>query len=104
VERAFLRFCATHRLPTPRTNVFIEDFEVDAHFPGTRLIVELDARSTHTTPRTFERDRERDRRLAVAGYLVVRVTELQMTTDPDALAADLVALVATAANEGWRPA
>ena len=92
LERDFLAFCAAHDLPRPRTNVFIEDFEVDAHFPGTRLIVELDARSTHTTPRTFERDRERDRRLAVAGYVVVRVTDLQMTSDPDGLAADLRAL------------
>jgi very-short-patch-repair endonuclease len=84
-------------------NVLVEGFEVDAHFPGTRLIVELDARSTHTTPCTFERDRERDRRLAVAGYVVVRVTDLQMTSGPEGLAADLRALLSSLSGQALRP-
>jgi hypothetical protein len=93
LERDFLAFCHAHGLPTPATNTLIEGYEVDAHFPGTTLIVELDGRTTHTTPHAFERDRKRDRALAVAGYTVIRITDRQLTSEPESVAGDLRALL-----------
>lgn len=64
------------------------------------LALELDGRQAHATARTFETDRERDRRLAVQhGLRVVRVTWRQLRDDRDALEADLKALYARGVAE-----
>jgi very-short-patch-repair endonuclease len=59
------------------------------------LGVELDSRKAHTTAHAFEADRRRDRRLAAQfGLQVVRVTWRQLHDEPDAIEADLKALLA----------
>jgi very-short-patch-repair endonuclease len=60
-----------------------------------RLIVELDGRASHGASQAFERDdRERDRLLLLDGWRVVRVTWLQLRDTPEAVAADIRALLA----------
>ena len=49
-------------------------YQVDCHWPGTGQIVELDGWEGHGTRSAFRDDRERDRRLRVAGYSVTRLT------------------------------
>lgn len=63
-------------------------------WPRARLIAELDGRAAHSTPTRFESDRERDRKLAVAGWRVIRITWTQIRDAPDDLAADLRAMLA----------
>ena len=99
LERASLAFCAAHHLPKPVTNIVVEGFEVDAHWPGTNIVVELDGREFHGTPQAFERDRRRDRALAVAGYVVIRVTAKQLGPE---LAADLRVLIRRRGRTGSR--
>jgi predicted transcriptional regulator of viral defense system len=79
LERKFRRFIAQHDLPAPVINGFVEGFEVDAHWPEARLIVEVDGWRYHSTRRAFETDRERDAILQASGWRVVRVTERQLT-------------------------
>jgi Protein of unknown function (DUF559) len=71
-------FLDTHGLPRPRTNARITHRagtgEVDAAWPDHRLIVELDGYDVHTTRRSFEDDRARDRALTADGWRVVRIT------------------------------
>lgn len=50
--------------------------------------------TTHSTRKGFERDRERDRALEAAGWRVVRVTWRQLHAAPEAVVADLRALLA----------
>jgi very-short-patch-repair endonuclease len=71
----------------------VGELEVDLQWPDRRLAAELDGRDTHLTPLAFELDRERDRKLAVAGWRVIRITWRQVTETPDALLADLRALL-----------
>jgi very-short-patch-repair endonuclease len=52
---------------------------VDFLWRDARLIVEADGRATHGTRRAFQADRDRDGRLAVAGYLVLRFTWWDVT-------------------------
>ena len=92
LERRFRELCRRHGLTLPLTNTPVAGVRVDAHWPQARLVVELDGREIHGTPQAFERDRRRDRALAVAGQRVVRVTDDQMKTEATALAADLVRL------------
>jgi hypothetical protein len=97
LEELFLELVDGAGLPRPRVNVPIEvpgrTFEVDCAWVGRRLAVELDGRGVHHTLPAFERDRERDRLLAVAGWRVVRVTWRQLRDQPHRLAADLRALL-----------
>jgi Protein of unknown function (DUF559) len=75
LERAFRRFVREYGLPMPVINGFVEGFEVDAHWPEARLIVELDSWRYHGTRRAFEVDRERDAIVQAAGWRVVRLTD-----------------------------
>jgi Transcriptional regulator, AbiEi antitoxin/Protein of unknown function (DUF559) len=79
LERLLLAICAEAGLPLPAFNTMVEGYEVDAHWPGTIVIVELDSWEFHRTRAAFERDRSRDLRLEAAGYTVVRLTWRQLT-------------------------
>ena len=80
-------------LPRPRHNAPLAAagrfFEVDCLWVEQRLVVELDGRAVHGTPRAFERDRERDRLLVADGWRVVRITWLQLRDEAPAVLADL---------------
>jgi very-short-patch-repair endonuclease len=95
LEVAFLRLCRRHGLPTPVANGTVEGYEVDMHWPGTRLIVELDTWDYHGTSATFESDRRRDAHLASRGYTVIRVTGAWMDADPANVAATIEKLLKT---------
>jgi very-short-patch-repair endonuclease len=76
-------------LPQPLINVRIAGHEVDICWPDHRLIVEADGRRTHGTPQAFERDRQRDLELALAGWRVVRITWRQLIESPEQVVAML---------------
>ncbi len=94
LEERFLSLIDRVGLPRPEMNVPIEGFEVDAVWRDARVVAELDGRSAHDTVEAFERDRERDRILQVAGWRPVRVTARQLAADPAALVADFRLLLA----------
>lgn len=81
LERRFLSLCRDAGLPRPQTNIAIEGIEVDAAWPGRRLVVELDGYEFHRTRARFEDDRSRDGELQVAGYRVVRITHRRLELD-----------------------
>jgi len=97
LEERFAPFLRHHRLPLPRFNDWIrlgdKNFQVDCHWPGTGQIVELDGWKAHRTRTAFRDDRARDRRLRVAGYSVTHITWSQLDDEPEAVAADLRALL-----------
>jgi predicted transcriptional regulator of viral defense system len=94
LERRFLELVAGHGLPAPSVNATVLGYEVDFLWAGDRLVVETDTRLTHGSPAAFERDRERDADLAVAGYRVVRFTDRGLRREPDVVASMLSALLA----------
>jgi hypothetical protein len=87
----------TRRLPPPRTNQWIEGFEIDCVWREQRLAVELDSRAFHATSSAFEGDRERDRILQAAGWRSIRVTSRQLDRSRDELERDLRRLLGLAA-------
>jgi hypothetical protein len=78
-EDDFVAFCRRHGLPTPRTNVKLFGYEVDALFEAEKVIVEIDHWDTHKSYSSFESDRERDAVAAEHGYLTVRVTTARLS-------------------------
>jgi len=97
LEERFAPFLRDHRLSQPRFNDWImaggRRYQVDCHWPGTGQIVELDGWQAHKSRTAFREDRARDRRLRVAGYTVTHVTWNQLDDEPEAVAADLRALL-----------
>jgi very-short-patch-repair endonuclease len=83
LEDAFLRLLQDMGLPSPATNAYIEGFEVDAVWHTQRIAVELDGWQNHHDRHAFQRDRERDAILTVAGYRVVRFTYHDVVHRPD---------------------
>lgn len=97
LEALMLDLCDAHGIERPEVNVLVDGLEVDFLWRAQRLIVETDGREDHETPVAFQRDRERDERLTVLGYRVVRFTYRRVVDHPAAVAATLRALLA--ANE-----
>lgn len=53
LENRFLASCTRHNLPEPRTNQMLLGYEVDAHWPQAKVVVELDGYAAHGTRRAF---------------------------------------------------
>jgi very-short-patch-repair endonuclease len=106
-EERFAPFLRRHSLPLPRFNdwIFINGkrYQVDCLWPGTNLIVELDGWQGHRTRSAFREDRARDRALTAAGYSVTRLTWNQLDDEPEAVAADLGALLKNDGAKTWLP-
>jgi hypothetical protein len=92
LEDRFLRFIRRVGLPLPETNVPLRfgsaKYQADCVWREHRLIVELDGHRAHGTRSAFEQDRERDRRMQVDGWRVIRVTWRQLG-HPESLTRDL---------------
>jgi hypothetical protein len=86
--------CDAYGIDRPEVNVMVEGVEVDFLWRSARLIVETDGREFHLTPVAFERDRERDARLTMLGYRVVRFTHRRLVRDAAGVAGTLRALLA----------
>jgi len=97
LEERFAPFLRRHRLPMPRFNDWIllgaKRYQVDCHWPSTAEIVELDGWEGHSSRSAFQDDRERDRRLRVAGYSITHITWNQLRDEPEAIASDLRVLL-----------
>jgi very-short-patch-repair endonuclease len=91
-EERFLALIRAAELPTPEANIRLGPHEVDLLWREQGLVVEVDGFRFHSTRAAFERDRQRDAKLAAAGLRVIRVTWRQIVDRPEAL----VARIATA--------
>jgi hypothetical protein len=96
LEDIVLDLCDEHEIPRPQVNVVIEGSVRDFHWPDRRLVVEADSYTWHRSPSALDDDRERDVRLALAGYAVLRFTYEQCTKRRDYVASSILrALVAS---------
>ena len=92
--------CRRHHLPQPEVNAPLLEYVVDFLWLEARLVVEVDGRATHDTRRAFQADRDRDGRLAVAGYTVLRFTWWDITRRHAVVAERVVRLLDAAAHRG----
>lgn len=82
-EKRFLELAKKGGLPSPAANAMVQGLEVDFVWEERRLIVEIDGFAFHGSRVAFEQDRDRDSRLAAAGYRVIRFTWRQLTGQPE---------------------
>ncbi len=85
LERRFLALIERANLPLPVVNGRVAGLEVDFNWLAHRLIAETDGRATHATAQAFERDRQRDLDLQLAGWRVIRVTWRQLADRPESV-------------------
>jgi hypothetical protein len=80
-------------LPEPLTHQAVEGEPVDFYWPDQRVVLEIDGDRYHSLPRDRLNDERRDRKLTLAGYAVLRVTEREFKADPERVIAELRALL-----------
>jgi hypothetical protein len=95
LEAEFLALCLKYGIARPVVNGIVEGYEVDMHWPRTRLIVEIDSYEYHRTPIEFAQDRRRDAYLKTRGYEVLRVADSWLNTDPLGVATTIRTLLST---------
>jgi very-short-patch-repair endonuclease len=93
LERLFLRVCRAHDVPPPETNVKLGPHTVDALWREERLVVEVDSYAYHSDRETFTADRARDRYLQARGFRTARISDDELTREPEAAALSLQALL-----------
>jgi len=103
LEERMLALCRARDLPQPRVNDSVAGLEVDFLFAEQRVVVEADSWQHHRSRGAFERDRERDATLALAGHRV-RFTDRQMKRDAATVAAAIRAALAAGARAPPAPA
>ena len=75
LEKRFRRLVQGAGMPSSRSNIVVNGFEVDFYWPG--LCVEIDG-PPHSRPRSKVDDRIRDAALRAAGYVVLRFSEADL--------------------------
>jgi very-short-patch-repair endonuclease len=80
-------------LPEPMNHQVVEGEPVDFYWPEHRVVLEVDGDRYHALPRDRLDNTRRDRKLTIAGYAVLRVSELELKTEPGRVIADLRALL-----------
>lgn len=96
-----MRFvCRLAEMPDPIVNGVAGGLEVDYHWPELRLVVEVDGWRFHGGRERANADRDRDQRLAAAGWLVVRFTRDQIDADPAECARRLAEIAAKRRGSG----
>jgi very-short-patch-repair endonuclease len=86
LEKRFRRLVQGAGMPSPRSNIVVNGFEVDFYWPG--LCVEIDG-PPHMRPRSKVDDRIRDAALRAAGYVVLRFSEDDLNDRPAMVLAEL---------------
>jgi very-short-patch-repair endonuclease len=93
MEAKLLPLLTHHSLPIPETNVKLrierKTFEVDFLWKRQRVVVETDGGRFHDNPFAQERDGERNRVLARAGYKVPRIGWAELRDEPDRAIAEI---------------
>jgi very-short-patch-repair endonuclease len=95
-ERMLSKLVDRAQLPRPRFNARVNGYEVDVLWEEARVVMEADGYDFHGHRAAFERDREKDQRLAAAGYTVIRVTWRQLRYEPEAVMARIAQALARA--------
>jgi very-short-patch-repair endonuclease len=92
-EKRFRQLVRAAGIAVPSMNFNVAGYELDAYWPELRFAVELDLYETHGTRAAFERDHLRQEELKLIGIEMIRVTEPRLKREPEAVLANLAALL-----------
>jgi very-short-patch-repair endonuclease len=81
-ERLLVKLLRQARVTGWRTNYPVGGYQVDVAFPTQRVAIEVDGWAFHSDQDDFQHDRERQNRIALLGWQVMRFTWLDLTEHP----------------------
>ena len=82
-EAQLLILCQQHGIELPLVNHRLNGIITDFHWPGPRVVLEVDGWEFHKERAQFEEDRRRELVHAAAGWQVIRASGLQVMTEPE---------------------
>jgi very-short-patch-repair endonuclease len=103
LERRFRRLLIRHGIDLPLRNHPLGPWTVDCLWPEHRVVVELDGRQ-HERPRQADADDDRDLWLRANRYVARRYGDRQISSQPQAIIADLEAAFGEAVALGYAAA
>jgi very-short-patch-repair endonuclease len=95
MERRFLELMREAGIRRPAVNQRWDRWEIDALWLPERIAIELDGRAPHTLAAQFQRDRDKDADLQLAGFIALRFTWADLTRRPAKVMAACAAAFAT---------
>jgi very-short-patch-repair endonuclease len=87
LEVRMARLLRRHDIPMPEFQHWVTDhIRVDFAYPELKIVIEVDGHGVHSTPEALAADLERQNRLVLLGWTVLRFTWKQVVKQPDVVA------------------
>jgi very-short-patch-repair endonuclease len=92
-ERLLIRLLRAAKISGWKANFPVCGYVVDVAFPKQKVAIEVDGWAFHTDQATFQNDRNRQNRIALNGWQVLRFTWLDLTEHPQRVIAEIARAV-----------
>jgi very-short-patch-repair endonuclease len=94
-ERLLVKLLRDNGITGWRTNFPVGGYKVDVGFPRQKVAVEIDGWAFHSDQEDFQNDRERQNKISLLGWKVLRFTWLDLTEYPQRVIAEIKSAI------GW---
>jgi very-short-patch-repair endonuclease len=88
-ERLLVKLLREAGITGWRTNYPVGGYKVDVGFPTQKVAIEVDGWAFHNDPEVFVKDRNRQNKIALLGWKVLRFTWLDLTEYPERVIAEI---------------
>jgi very-short-patch-repair endonuclease len=76
-----------------KTNYPVGGYKIDVAFPKQKVAIETDGWAFHNDPEVFVKDRQRQNKISLLGWQVLRFTWLDLTEYPQRVIAEIKAAI-----------
>jgi very-short-patch-repair endonuclease len=90
-ERLLIKLLRDNNITGWKANYPVGGYKVDVAFPGEKVAIETDGWAFHSSQEDFQKDRERQNKIALLGWKVLRFTWLDLTEYPQRVLAEIEA-------------
>jgi very-short-patch-repair endonuclease len=88
-ERLLIKLLRDNNITGWKANYPFAGFKIDVAFPGEKVAIETDGWAFHSGQEDFQNDRERQNKIALLGWKVLRFTWLDLTEYPQRVLAEI---------------
>jgi very-short-patch-repair endonuclease len=88
-ERLLIKLLRDNNITGWKANYPLAGYKIDVAFPGEKVAVETDGWAFHSSQEDFQNDRERQNKIALLGWKVLRFTWLDLTEYPQRVLAEI---------------
>jgi very-short-patch-repair endonuclease len=88
-ERLLIKLLRDNNITGWKANYPLAGYKIDVAFPGEKVAIETDGWAFHSSQEDFQNDRERQNKIALLGWKVLRFTWLDLTEYPQRVLAEI---------------